>query len=204
PARRGHSALVLFPFGPWQAVQTALFVAPSWALPVEKGSGAALVCADVSVVASRATAAQLALIVFTIVLFPLRPVVRRRGIVHYGREQISTGPFSSQRRGTRAISPRPGRGGRICRPLECRQVEPHQRDHPTQGPGAHEQDAGTHPPPQFLRAGSGAADRGPAGLRVCDRPRGGAPGVAATHRCTQDAAVTSGSFHDCRFAPWPD
>src|SRR5579862_4462012 len=38
PASRGHSALVLLPFGPWQEEHTAALVAPLVALPWVKGS----------------------------------------------------------------------------------------------------------------------------------------------------------------------
>ena len=76
--------------------------------------------------------------IFAIVFFPLCPVVRGRGIVHYERESIFTGSFSSQRCGSRAVSSRYRRGSRFRRAVQCGQVQRHQRYHPAQRLGAYQ------------------------------------------------------------------
>jgi GTP-binding protein len=79
------------------------------------GAGAFGGCALARVVANTARLIQPVLIVFGIVFFPVLARGKRRRIVHYGREPISTRPVPDQRRRARPVSRRPRGGGCLRR-----------------------------------------------------------------------------------------
>src|SRR4051794_15006799 len=121
PARLGHSGFALFPLTPWQAVQTADFVAPASAFPLTASSAATEPAAKKErTIAASATENLLSIMV-------LRAPWKARNCT-LAHRAISQGAFPPLGGGRRTVSGGLRPRGRLRGTFECRQVERHQHD----------------------------------------------------------------------------
>src|SRR3954471_17857598 len=168
PAILGLVAATLLPSAAWHAAQTW----PAMRCPLAAFCAAAVPTTTVSALsASRRS-------------IPGAPWYRRKGAI-----LLEFTPFGSHEgvlaSAVSRLERRPGgpaAGGsaraRLCRPLECRQIERDQRADRSQAPCVHEQDSRTHADDQLLRTRGRRAPCGPSGLRVRESAAGGARRLA--------------------------